>query len=381
MILINQLNSSRIPKTEVVERKGIGHPDTLADGIAEELSRKFCIYSLKEYQTFSRYFFDKVLIYGGFSEADFGRGHMKTPFRVVIPAMIPDDPKLNSKFIKQEAMNYLKENLHEFSEKFCRIVPLIYKSSRRFYEHERASDSSIGVGYYPLSKVERIVLETEQFLNMDKKEKPFLGEDIKILALKNNGRLDLTLACSFISKYIENRNDYFEKKRAVEKEVKDFITGKFNEDPMIKINPDDNEKIYLSFLGSCIDHFAVGVSGKGNNINGVISSSFRPTSPEGVYGKNIVRHPGRIYNVLASLMAKKLTEDLDLNECYVQVIGVVGENIYSPHQIIVESPQKVDEKEAGKICDYVIGKADNIRLKSLKQNICKNPQFLFNMQI
>ncbi|MCS7130262.1 MAG: methionine adenosyltransferase, partial [Archaeoglobaceae archaeon] len=32
-------------KVELVERKGIGHPDSLADGIAESMSRELC----KEY--------------------------------------------------------------------------------------------------------------------------------------------------------------------------------------------------------------------------------------------------------------------------------------------------------------------------------------------
>ena len=37
------------PPFEVVERKGIGHPDTLADGISEAISRELCRHYIEEY--------------------------------------------------------------------------------------------------------------------------------------------------------------------------------------------------------------------------------------------------------------------------------------------------------------------------------------------
>ena len=376
MILTEHLDRSRVEDIEVVERKGIGHPDTLADGIAEELSRKFCLNSLKKNNAISRYFFDKVLIYGGTSEKFFGGGKLEQPFKIVVPAMTSDN---DEEFIKKTVLGYLKRNLHEFSEKYCEIEPKIHKTSEKFYDNEKASDSSIATGYYPLSRIEAIVLETEQFLNNGKKRN-FLGEDIKILALRNKEKTEFTLACSFISRHIKNEDDYFDKKRMVENEVKEFISERYIGDFSLAINPDDKNKIYLSFLGSCIDSFAVGISGKGNAING-LSSLYRPTSREGVFGKNIVRHPGRIYNILSILIAKRLSEKFDLKECYVHFVGIVGDSIICPNKIIIESTEKLNGKNIEKEYDYIINKVDDIRLNLLKQNICENPRFLLDMKI
>ena len=43
-IVIEHLSTKHIEKQdiEIVERKGIGHPDSIADGLAESVSRSLC---------------------------------------------------------------------------------------------------------------------------------------------------------------------------------------------------------------------------------------------------------------------------------------------------------------------------------------------------
>jgi methionine adenosyltransferase (EC 2.5.1.6) len=43
-IIVEPLNQTPIEdqKVEIVERKGIGHPDSISDGIAESVSRALC---------------------------------------------------------------------------------------------------------------------------------------------------------------------------------------------------------------------------------------------------------------------------------------------------------------------------------------------------
>ena len=45
---------------EVVERKGIGHPDSLADILAESFSNDYSLYCLENFGTVLNYWFDKV---------------------------------------------------------------------------------------------------------------------------------------------------------------------------------------------------------------------------------------------------------------------------------------------------------------------------------
>ena len=48
MIIVSEFKRRPIEEEEIeiVERKGLGHPDSLCDGIAEEISRRLC----KEYE-------------------------------------------------------------------------------------------------------------------------------------------------------------------------------------------------------------------------------------------------------------------------------------------------------------------------------------------
>lgn len=376
MIIVNKQIDSRIRDIEIIERKGIGHPDTLADGIAEELSRKFCLSN----EILERYFFDGVLIYGGESEAYFKGGKLKQPIKITIPAMMPNN---NEDFIKKTTLNYMEDVLHEFSSEYCIVDPVIHTTSQQFYDSEKSSDSSIATGYYPLSPLEEIVIETEQYL-IDKieDEKPFLGEDIKIRAFRYKDMTEFIIACRFISKHIENKNDYFDKKRIIEDDVRKFIERKYEGKFSLKINPDENndDKLNLSFLGSCIDSFAKGYTGKGNSISG-LKSLFRPISSDGFYGKNIVRHPGRVHNILAVLIAKKLSEKFDLEECYVHIIGKVGDNICKPNYIMIESQKKLNNKDVEQEVNNMISKNDNMRLRIMQENLCRNPQFLYELKV
>ncbi|MHA2263503.1 MAG: methionine adenosyltransferase, partial [Candidatus Thorarchaeota archaeon] len=52
-------------KVEIVERKGKGHPDTLCDKAAEELSIKLSEYYMEQFGGIQHHNVDKVLLVGG----------------------------------------------------------------------------------------------------------------------------------------------------------------------------------------------------------------------------------------------------------------------------------------------------------------------------
>ena len=52
-------------EVELVERKGIGHPDSVSDGIAEAVSRALSKYYLKEYGKILHHNTDQVEVVGG----------------------------------------------------------------------------------------------------------------------------------------------------------------------------------------------------------------------------------------------------------------------------------------------------------------------------
>ena len=56
-----------------------------------------------------------------------------------------------------------------------------------------SNDTSFGVGFAPFSETEKIVMETEELLNSRsfKKKYPQVGEDIKVMGLRENNKIIL----------------------------------------------------------------------------------------------------------------------------------------------------------------------------------------------
>ena len=82
-IFINQKNFKE-ERQEFVERKGKGHPDTLSDALAEELSINYSNYTLKRFGAVLHHNFDKVGLLGGASHVVFGEGYLTAPIKILL---------------------------------------------------------------------------------------------------------------------------------------------------------------------------------------------------------------------------------------------------------------------------------------------------------
>src|SRR3989338_7413428 len=71
-------------QVEIVERKGIGHPDTLADGIADAVSIAYSRHCLDEFGVVLHHNLDKVYIGGGHFTCGYDWSKMHSPVRVVL---------------------------------------------------------------------------------------------------------------------------------------------------------------------------------------------------------------------------------------------------------------------------------------------------------
>jgi S-adenosylmethionine synthetase len=59
-------------EVEVVERKGLGHPDTICDGLAEQLSVSLSRFYLERFGLILHHNVDKVLLRAGSARPAFG---------------------------------------------------------------------------------------------------------------------------------------------------------------------------------------------------------------------------------------------------------------------------------------------------------------------
>lgn len=349
---------------EIVERKGIGHPDTLADSLAEFLSNKYSQYTSQKYGAILHHNFDKVGLLGGLSYVDFGISEMINPIRVLLNGRA--SIKFNNETIPVEKL------LIKWSKYFLKKrLPLLdvdadllfhynvvsntspgrpgnvkQAGKRKYWFEPRnkldlpelqnlvANDTSLGVGYFPLSSIEELVLAIEKKINSSKfkENKKWLGSDIKIMAIRESDAYYFTICIPQISKFVNNINEYQSNllfiRNVIEEIIKSYGVTKFS----LQINNRDNIKkkeIYLTAIGTALESGDEGLVGRGNRANGLISS-LKPYSIEGVSGKNPVYYAGKVYNLFASSLAKKIS--LKFNTyCEVILISQVGRLLSDPY--------------------------------------------------
>ncbi|MCL4346862.1 MAG: methionine adenosyltransferase, partial [Candidatus Thermoplasmatota archaeon] len=85
-VTVKGLKADPIEKkeTEMVERKGIGHPDSVADGISEQVSRGLSRYYLKHYGRVLHHNTDECQIVGGQAKPMFGGGVVSEPIYILL---------------------------------------------------------------------------------------------------------------------------------------------------------------------------------------------------------------------------------------------------------------------------------------------------------
>jgi S-adenosylmethionine synthetase len=208
-----------------------------------------------------------------------------------------------------------------------------------------ANDTSATVGYAPLTPTERLVLRIEQFLNgrLFKKEFPDTGEDVKVLAVRRQKELTVTVAMPFLAPLIRTEAVYFKRKASAERVLTDFVTRECEAglSARIFLNVLDQRGAgeagaYLTLLGTSAEAGDSGEVGRGNRVCGIISLR-RPASAEAAPGKNPAAHVGKIYNVLAQTLAEDIHNTVGgLRDVTVWITSQIGRPISSPHSVIVE---------------------------------------------
>ena len=312
---------------EVVERKGLGHPDTICDALAENLSRNLCREYRKRFGTILHHNVDKALLAGGRATPAFGSGEVLAPINIYFAGRATahvDSVAIPAADIAVEGSRaWLRANLHALdAERHVRIHSLLQPGSfdlqaifarRAEAEIPLANDTSIGVGYAPMSALERLVLAIEKRINeRNRDEHPAWGEDVKVLAVRNGSAVQLTIACAMIGRHLPHIDDYLAEKAAIKKLTQALADQHGFGTDAIEINAADEPStgvVYLTVTGTSAESGDDGEVGRGNRINGLITPG-RPMSLEAAAGKNPVTHVGKIYNLLAREIAKALVKEL-----------------------------------------------------------------------
>ncbi len=337
---------------EFVERKGLGHPDYIADASSEESSRKLSKYYLDRFGIILHHNLDKTLLVGGQANPVFGGGELLHPIYIIVSGRATTEvikkgsiePIPVGRIVVEAVKGWIEKNFRFLDpEKHVIVDYRIGKGSVdlvKIFELGKkvplANDTSIGVAFAPLTPLENLVLNIEKHLNSKefKKKIPEVGEDIKVMGLRKGKDIELTIAAAMISHLIPDLDHYLSVKEQVINEVHD-LASKLVPDFNVKVylnTADRPEKgiVYLTVTGTSAEHGDDGATGRGNRINGLITPT-RPMSLEATAGKNPVSHVGKIYNVLAKRIADKIAGKVHgIKEVYVEILSQIGRPITDP---------------------------------------------------
>ncbi|MHA1361816.1 MAG: methionine adenosyltransferase [Candidatus Freyarchaeota archaeon] len=347
-------------RMEICERKGVGHPDTICDSVMNEVSIALSKLYMEKFGAIMHHNVDKSLLAAGETETRFGGGELKKRMLMVfgdratfevggVEVPVEEITIEASKRWFRENLRFVDPDEHlKFQIELKRGSQALVDIFERRGRYLGANDTSAAVGYAPMSTTEKIVFDTEKFLNSRefKKSFPETGEDVKIMGFRKEKNLKITVAMAFVDRFIDSEEDYFRKKEEVSEEIKQFVDSRVDMDKVeLTVNALDVrgrgvDGIYLTVLGTSADGADCGQVGRGNRVNGIIPLN-RPTSSEAAAGKNPVSHVGKIYNLLSYRIANEIYERISgFKEVYVWLLSQIGKPINEPMvasvQVILE---------------------------------------------
>jgi S-adenosylmethionine synthetase len=199
----------------------------------------------------------------------------------------------------------------------------------------RANDTSFGTGFAPLDRLERAVLAVDQRLAAaeTRRSHPAVGDDIKVLGLRSGERFEITVACAFVGRHVRDLADYLAQKARVRSLASTAAAEACAGEVDLVVNAADSDTadgVYLTVTGLSAEAGDDGQVGRGNRVNGLITP-YRPMSLEAAAGKNPVSHTGKLYNLLAARIARRLTGELaEVEHAYCCLLSRIGSPITEP---------------------------------------------------
>lgn len=353
---------------EIVERKGLGHPDTLADGLANAISVRYSKYCLENFGVILHHNVDKVYIGGGMFLSEFGSTRMVQPIRVVVNGRMSNEFAGNSIDIEGIAATAVRDYLGQVLPEIDTDTHLdiVVNSTQNMPNMNNpnwycprnisdlpeakalyANDTSVCVAHAPRTKTESLTYGLEAYFRESGSLRPRFadyGQDIKVMAVREQRAVAITMCVPVMANRIANLDDYYEKVREIEQLLQIEANSQVEGTGLratVKVNPSnaDLPRLYILGIGSCVEGGEEGVVGRGNDNNGVISV-FRAHSVEAPNGKNPKYHTGRVLGYLTTKLANKIYSKLGV-KCTVLALTENGMSLVPPSRLIIQLDREI----------------------------------------
>jgi S-adenosylmethionine synthetase len=332
---------------EIVERKGLGHPDSICDGVAESVCEALAREYIDRFGKVLHFNTDETQLVAGSSAPAFGGGEVLEPIYLLIVGRATkeyDGEKFPAETIALEtAREYLDSNFPHLDVGTDIVVDVRLGEGsgdlQTVFGEEgaipMANDTSYGVGHAPLTETEQVVYNVERRLVGEyAADNPVVGQDVKVMGKRENDHIDVTVAAATIDQHLSGMDDYKDAVRGVREYARD-VAGEFTGRSVdVHVNTADNYdegSIYITTTGTSAEQGDDGSVGRGNRANGLITPN-RPMSMEATSGKNPVNHIGKIYNLLSTEIAESAVDEVDgVRQLQIRLLSQIGRPIDQPH--------------------------------------------------
>ena len=341
------------PPVEFVERKGVGHPDTICDRLAEDLACDLARRYLENTGHVQPFNVDKAVLAAGAVEIGFGGGTIVKPSHLVLvgKADFGHGWQPDSEELAVQSKARLLELLPDASPDAFQVEVWLNQSSvdlAAVVAHDTrsvplANDTSFAAVSVPRSQLEAAVHAIENELNsVTYRARVPIGRDIKVMGAKANGTTRITVAAPVMATAVGTRADY----ETVIAEVRDRATAigaEVSGQPVtVHVNQaDQDDSPYLTLGGTSAEAGDDGQVGRGNRFGGLITP-YRPMSLEAAAGKNPAAHVGKTYHAIGYDIATRLLDETSARETTIRLLSSIGHPVTEPQAAHIEVDREVD---------------------------------------
>jgi len=345
---------------ELVERKGIGHPDSLANIIANDFSNRYSRHCLERFGAIPHHWADKVTIGGGKAEIRFGSSVRLEPIKAFqfgrMTQSVGDQPiDIDGLFEESvySVMSRIFPGMDLRGAVDCKT--LTHEGAgpdhpKEFYSpsttqdvsgtqiEPKSNDTMIMTAYAGFSPMDILTIELENMLNSEgfKERYPGTGYDVKVLTARHGSDVDVTACIPFIAERTPSFEYYSRALRMIREEVYERLRALYpSHNITFNLNTKDfGEHAYLTLFGTSADKGGWGAVGRGNQFNGLITPT-REMSIEAPSGKNPTHHSGRLYSEAAFRISRDIFRECGIDH-YLNIVARNGDYLNDPAFVFVK---------------------------------------------
>lgn len=352
------------PPVEFVERKGVGHPDSLCDALAERLARDLAVHYQQRFGHLRHFNVDKALLMAGQVHVGFGGGEVLQPSRIILAGkadtrdgLPPLGELTRNAYAELGALLPWAQlpgdydiDIH-LNPSSSDLLPLLERGSDATGA-PLANDTSFAAASFPRSPLENAVLSIERAIASDDfRERVPVGADVKVMGFRQLNRVQVTVAAAMLARRVPSFEAYCEAKAAVRAEAERVVREAFERDGRaldeisIMVNRADQgpDSVYLTLTGSSAEAGDDGQVGRGNRVGGLITPG-RFTSLEAACGKNPVGHVGKLYHAIGLEIADALLLMEPVTSASVRLLSQIGRPIDNPVAVELELSGEIDDE-------------------------------------